>query len=58
MDKTKEKGPSRIRRIYIAKLIGRCFVLIFCACLCWNHLLEFEVMNYFCASYFMGHLDD
>ena len=56
MDKTKEKGPSRIRRIYIAKLIGRCFVLIFCAFLCWKHILEFEVMNDFFGNFSVLHI--
>ncbi len=26
----KKEGTSKIRRIYIAKLVGRCFILIFC----------------------------
>ena len=57
MDKIKEKGPSRIRRIYIAKLIGRYFVLIFCAWLCWKQQSVFDdVMKNFFGGFGILHI--
>ena len=56
MDKKEKRGPSRIRRIYIAKLVGRCIVLLFCAYLCWKHIEEFEVMKEFFGKFSVLHI--
>lgn len=56
MEKTKAKGPSRIRRIYIAKLIARCLILLFSFYLCWKHNEVFGVMNNFFGGFSILHL--
>ena len=56
MDYTKAKGPSRIRRIYIAKLIGRCFILLFSFYLCLEHIEVFDVMKKFFGGFSILHL--
>ena len=56
MEKTKVKGPSRIRKIYIAKLIGRCLILILGFYLCWKQRDVFGVMNDFWGGFSILHI--
>ena len=55
-NKTKIKGPSRIRRLYIAKLIGRCIILGIAGFLCWKKQEEFQVLNNFLGEFSLLHL--
>ena len=56
MDSTKVKGPSKIRRIYIAKLIGRCIILLFGFWLCWKHIEIFKVLDNFFGEFSILHI--
>ena len=56
MDKTTKKGPSKIRRHYIAKLIGRSLILVFCIYLCFKHTDAFDVIYDFFGKFSMLHL--
>lgn len=57
MDQKKQKtGASRIRRIYIAKLIGRCIILCICAYLCAARIEEFKVMEDFFGKFSLFHI--
>lgn len=56
MEKNKAKGPSKIRRIYIVKLIGRSIILLLSFYLCWKHIEVFDVMNDFCGSFSILHI--
>ncbi|MBQ8857451.1 MAG: hypothetical protein IJ024_04810 [Lachnospiraceae bacterium] len=51
-----KKGASRIRKLYIAKLVGRCIILCLCAFLCWKKIEEFDVIYDFFADFSMLHL--
>lgn len=56
MGKTKAKGPSRIRKIYIAKLVARCAILLFSFYLCWKHRGEFDVIDRFFGEFSVLHI--
>lgn len=56
MENTNRKGPSRIRKIYIAKLVGRCLILLFSFYLCWKHMEVFEVMEDFFGKFSVLHI--
>ena len=56
MEKINVKGPSRIRRIYIAKLIGRCFILLISFYLCWKYPKVFDVMDDFFGGFSILHI--
>ena len=56
MDKTKKKGPSEVRRHYIAKLVGRCLILLFCAFLCWKRKEEYDIIHNFFGQFYVLHL--
>lgn len=56
MNDTKVKGPSRIRKIYIAKLIARCIILLISFYLCWKHIEVFGVMQNFFGKFSILHL--
>ena len=56
MNETQKKGPSRLRRLYIAKLIGRCLILLFCAYLCWKKIEAFQVIYDFFGKFSVLHL--
>ena len=51
-----KKGASRIRKLYIAKLVGRCIIFCLCAFLCWTKIEEFDVIYDFFADFSMLHL--
>lgn len=55
MEQTK-KGPSRIRRIYIAKLIGRFIVFLLSIYLCWKHIEAFDVLDDFFGKFSVLHI--
>ena len=56
MDKNKKKGPSKIRRLYIAKLVGRCIILLLCGYLCWKHRGVFSVLDDFFGGFSILHI--
>ena len=56
MEKINVKGPSRIRRIYIAKLIGRCIILLISFYLCWKYPKVFDVMDDFFGGFSILHI--
>lgn len=56
MENTKVKGPSRIRKIYIAKLVCRCFILLFSFYLCWEQIGEFDVLDSFFSEFSSLHI--
>ena len=56
MEKKKQKGPSRIRKIYIAKLIGRCLILLISIYLCWKHQSVFDTIHHFWDDFSILHL--
>lgn len=53
---SKTKGPSRIRKIYIAKLVGRCIILCICGLLCWKKPEEFQIIYEFFGKFSLLHL--
>ena len=56
MEKDKRKGASRIRKLYIAKLIGRCMILCISFFLCWKKREVFGVLNNFMGEFSPLHL--
>lgn len=56
MGKTKKKGPSEVRRYYIAKLVGRCLILLFCVFLCWKRKEEYNIIYNFFGQFYVLHL--
>ena len=56
MEKGKKAGASRIRKIYIAKLIGRCIILAVGFFLCWKKREVFDVLDDFFGKFSPLHL--
>ena len=56
MGKEVTKGASRIRKIYIAKLIGRCIILCISAYLCWKQKEQFQVLEKFFGEFSLFHI--
>ena len=55
MESTK-KSASRIRKLYIAKLIGRIIILCICAFLCWKKVEEFDIIYDFFGKFSWLHI--
>ncbi len=53
MDK---KGPSRIRKIYIAKLVARCVILLYCFYLCFQRADQFDLIHQFFGKFSVLHI--
>ena len=56
MEKGKQQGASRIRKLYIAKLIGRCIILAISAFLCWKETEQFRVLDDFFGKFSLLHI--
>ena len=56
MGKGKTKSASRIRKLYIAKLIGRCIILGISVFLCWKKIDQFQVLENFFGEFSLFHL--
>ena len=56
MEKGKQQGASRIRKLYIAKLIGRCIILVISVFLCWKEAEQFRVLNNFFEQFSLLHI--
>ena len=56
MKKKNKKGASRIRKLYIAKLIGRCTILGISAFLCWKRAAQFQVLDDFFGEFSLLHI--
>lgn len=55
-EKKNKKGASRIRKLYIAKLIGRCIILGISAFLCWKRAAQFQVLDDFFGEFSLLHI--
>ena len=47
MEKNKKRTPSKIRKLYIAKLVARCLIMLFAFYLCFMHREQFDVIESF-----------
>lgn len=56
MGKEMIKGTSRIRKIYIAKLIGRCVIMLLSFVLCWKKREVFDVLEDFFGGFSVLHI--
>jgi hypothetical protein len=56
MERKRRKGPSRIRKLYIAKLIARCMILLLGFWLCWKRTEVFDVLENFFGKFSVLHL--
>ena len=56
MEKGKQQGASRIRKLYIAKLIGRCIILGISVFLCWKEAEQFRVLDDFFGKFSLFHI--
>ena len=56
METKKYKGPSKIRKLYIAKLVARCLIMLFCFYLCFARPDQFDLIYHFAGKFSVLHI--